>query len=898
MKIKKLQIDGFGIFSDTQIDGFTQGVNVIYGENEFGKTTMLEFVRRILFGFPGKKNNVNMYPAVNGGNYGGAILCELDDGRTAMISRHGLAKGGNVRIECDGNILQGQHELDALLNTSASFFRNVYAITIEEIQELGSLEGEDVRNRIYGAGLELGSVSPEELRKAFLARAEEIFKARGQVQLMPLKYKELGDIRSGVREARAELPQYLEKSGQLEGLETDSATLTAAVEAMSRRIRELERRRELFNDYVEVEHFSSKLQGIPNIVKLPENIFAGLEKLKAELENVEGELKENSIENAAATENLKNIKPNTALLERRGEIIALQKKSAVYSAALKEAETLERRCRELTAKINADTLALGCGWEAEEVENFNISVVQRQRAMEILERLHALREELKQVEFKRRHDIEQRRRELEQNRSHGRKRSLSFALLIIATAIAAVLAGLFTSHILTGFGAFTLLVGIVDFVVHFRAEATPEPGYTELGSIYEDELNDLLKARSEWDEKWTRLLNELRFPGNIGIDDFDALASAAGKIRDDCRLLAEKQEELELKRQLVSDIKSEHDQLTGFLRVIPSSEVVANIEVLEHELEQNEAANTKMLTLRENIEKFSARAAELEQQRKVILKKISDFFASFGVDNEHQLKLLQEKSIERQGLESQLEVLSGRMKKIVGAGSSFNDFMDGLKQTDPLVLEDEIEHLKAELKDKSAALNVLRETVGRLKSEMDALASHDRLIKLRNAEESCLREFNDLAREWSINTIAMRALEKAVEKYERERQPGVITRAAEVFAHISGGRYPSIFRPVDATALMVRDDKGRPVNVAELSRGTREELYLSMRLGLIAEYETRSESMPLIMDDVMVNFDDERRRRAISALNEFARKRQLIVMTCSKQLLDEYLEAGAVQLNV
>ncbi|MBN2640226.1 MAG: AAA family ATPase [Victivallales bacterium] len=898
MRIKKLQIDGFGIFSDTQIDGFTQGINVIYGENEFGKTTMLEFVRRILFGFPGKKNNVNMYPAVNGGNYGGVIWCELDDGRAAMISRHGLSKGGNVRLECDGNIIQGQHELDALLNTSASFFRNVYAITIEEIQQLGSLEGEDVRNRIYGAGLELGSVSPEDLRKTFSARAEEIFKTRGQIQLMPLKYKELSDIRSRVREARAELPQYLEKSVLLEKLEIDSVALTTAVEAMSRKIRELERRRELFNDYVEVEHFSSKLQGIPNIVKLPENIFAGLEKLKAELENIEGELKENSIEHAAATENLKNIKPDIALLERRGEIIALQKKSGIYSAALKDAEILERRCRELTAKINADTLALGCGWEAEDVENFNISVVQQQRATETRERLNTLREELKQVEFKRRHDVELRRRELEQNRSHGRKRSLIFALLVIATGVTAILAGLFSSHILTGFGAFTLLVGIVDFMVHFRSGTMPELAYDGLGSIYEDELNDLLKARSEWDEKWIRLLKELRFPLNIGVNDFDALASAAGKIRDDYHLLAEKQEELELKRRIVGDIKSEHDRLIGLLRAIPSGEVVTNIEILEHELEQNEIANTKMLALRENIENFSARATKLEQQREEILKKISDFFASFGVENEHQLKLLQEKSMERQGIENQLEVLSGRMKKIVGAGSSFNDFMDGLKQTDPLILEDEIENLKAELKDKNAALNTLRETVGRLKSEMDALASHDQLIKLRNAEESCLREFNDLAREWSVNIIAIRALEKAVEKYERERQPGVITRASEVFAHISGGRYPSIFRPVDAAALMVRDDKGRPVNVAELSRGTREELYLSMRLGLIAEYETRSESMPLIMDDVMVNFDDERRRRAISTLSEFARKRQLIVMTCSKPLLEEYLEAGAVQINV
>ena len=42
-----------------------------------------------------------------------------------------------------------------------------------------------------------------------------------------------------------------------------------------------------------------------------------------------------------------------------------------------------------------------------------------------------------------------------------------------------------------------------------------------------------------------------------------------------------------------------------------------------------------------------------------------------------------------------------------------------------------------------------------------------------------------------------------------------------------------------------------------MSRGTREQLYLAMRFGLIEEYEARSEPLPIIMDDVFVNFDDD-----------------------------------------
>ncbi|MCH8070051.1 MAG: AAA family ATPase, partial [Candidatus Marinimicrobia bacterium] len=61
MQIREIHIDGFGIFSNTHITGMIQGINVIYGPNEFGKTTLLEFIRRILFVFPWSSASTNPY---------------------------------------------------------------------------------------------------------------------------------------------------------------------------------------------------------------------------------------------------------------------------------------------------------------------------------------------------------------------------------------------------------------------------------------------------------------------------------------------------------------------------------------------------------------------------------------------------------------------------------------------------------------------------------------------------------------------------------------------------------------------------------------------------------------------------------------------------------------------
>ena len=62
MQFNEIHIDGFGIFNDQHITGLSSGVNVVYGPNEFGKSTLLAFIRQMLFGFP-SPTSAKAYPA-------------------------------------------------------------------------------------------------------------------------------------------------------------------------------------------------------------------------------------------------------------------------------------------------------------------------------------------------------------------------------------------------------------------------------------------------------------------------------------------------------------------------------------------------------------------------------------------------------------------------------------------------------------------------------------------------------------------------------------------------------------------------------------------------------------------------------------------------------------------
>ena len=103
---------------------------------------------------------------------------------------------------------------------------------------------------------------------------------------------------------------------------------------------------------------------------------------------------------------------------------------------------------------------------------------------------------------------------------------------------------------------------------------------------------------------------------------------------------------------------------------------------------------------------------------------------------------------------------------------------------------------------------------------------------------------------------------------------------------------------MDSDDIFIVDGNEQVKGLLEMSRGTREQLYLALRFGLIEEYEKRSEPLPLVMDDIFVNFDDERNNQILDRVQKFSKKRQVIVHTCHKRTLDAYSSMGANAVTI
>jgi uncharacterized protein YhaN len=211
------------------------------------------------------------------------------------------------------------------------------------------------------------------------------------------------------------------------------------------------------------------------------------------------------------------------------------------------------------------------------------------------------------------------------------------------------------------------------------------------------------------------------------------------------------------------------------------------------------------------------------------------------------------------------------------------------------------EERAAAAEDRAALVAVERDEV--LREHQDRARDRKRLeestdvmdLELRRgALEQQLREVLD---EWRRLRLAAQLVEEALRRFEEAHQPGVLREASELFDRVTAGRYPRIVQAEGRDSFAVVSADGIHCSPGDLSQGTREQLYLCIRLGLVAELARSGRGLPVVMDDVLVNFDDDRAAAMADVLSAFGARHQLLFFTCSSRTRD-LLSAAAPEAEV
>ena len=176
------------------------------------------------------------------------------------------------------------------------------------------------------------------------------------------------------------------------------------------------------------------------------------------------------------------------------------------------------------------------------------------------------------------------------------------------------------------------------------------------------------------------------------------------------------------------------------------------------------------------------------------------------------------------------------------------------------------------------------------RSRFDTLTGHirslDRSSDLQDQLAQKREQLSSLQAEYDAIALAMDALTQANTTLQNRFSPALGARAAEIFSAITAGRYDRVLlsRDFSLSAEMAGDPVGRSIRL--LSQGAADQLYLAVRLAICDMVLPAEKRVPLILDDALVSFDDDRLRAALDYLLAESEKRQILLFTCQKREMD------------
>ena len=894
MQIKEIQIDGFGVFSNDRVNGLASGLNVIYGPNEFGKTTLLEFIRRMMFGFPKKSQKVNQYQPINGGSLGGVLKCVLASGQLFSIIREAENKDGPiVRTESFEN--RGQSHLDSIFgHATKEIFMNLYAFTIDELHDIQSLRGEEIKSRVYGAGMGLGEVSLNKIEKELDKNCGEIFKPRGMARI-GMVLNDVNKIENEIRQAQGNLEKFDELNSMASRLDKEKSVLKKEIGDLELTKKIYETRLEFFPVVVEILSAMEEISRIENVSSFPENGVRKLHLIQLEKENLLKRIQEEERSYDELKINLRNMVVNNDLLEHEGDILFLQQSLKEVQSVIVDQVKIKNEREQINAQIIVDIGTIAQGWTEEKIMGFELNEIEKNKIQEFYNEFSETRQSVTSAKDKL--DLHQEQKKVNTPIKlpvPWWKRQLPYWLSGVGL-VEIVVGIVLGDYILPGLGFAMLALGGLlynKFLIELkRYDETPDD---DLEISLAKCLDETTENREMVFTNWRSWLVERDLDRSLTPLATEKLDDRARNIRN---LIVQRDG---LDHRLSDMAMTIEEVSTRVQKIVPSlgrftinSDIPTNIQVIARHSdearlarEKREALTIQCQELIEKIDKLKDKKIEKDVELSNLLQSAAALDEKDFIGKHNVLE-------RRDYLSKIIEEKKGYVQSRVGLGAFYDRFVESVGSSSQEENQQKMEEVSEMISELNAKKDRLLQVIGETRTRIDQLISDDDLSKKQIELELGRQKMKKYAREWAENKIALHMLRRGKRKYEKERQPSVIRAAEKMFIQITQGNYTRIFRPLESDDIFIVDGNERAKGILEMSRGTREQLYLAMRFGLIEEYEARSEPLPIIMDDVFVNFDDDRNDQMIDRVKHFAESRQVIVLTCHNRTLEAYSSKGA-----
>lgn len=303
-------------------------------------------------------------------------------------------------------------------------------------------------------------------------------------------------------------------------------------------------------------------------------------------------------------------------------------------------------------------------------------------------------------------------------------------------------------------------------------------------------------------------------------------------------------------------------------------------------LRETRGAETKRQQIASDIERETWTLTEAEFAAQQARKTLDELIHNAGCLTLDKLPDIEQKAVRKQVLEQRLLEVDEQLVQ-----QNARPIIEVVREADGLALDDilrQIADVASAVEDLEGQIEGAQGALFGAKNNLAAIDGGPAAAEAQQAVLSLGARIAKEARSYARVRLASAVLGRVVQIYRDQHQGPPLVRAAEVFARITLGSFAGLtvdYEDDRQVLLGVRPDATR-VPVAGMSQGTRDQLFLSLRLAAIEQHIEGRGPFPVIVDDLLVQFDDDCAVATLEVLSELSGKTQVLFFTHHKHLVD------------
>ena len=267
---------------------------------------------------------------------------------------------------------------------------------------------------------------------------------------------------------------------------------------------------------------------------------------------------------------------------------------------------------------------------------------------------------------------------------------------------------------------------------------------------------------------------------------------------------------------------------------------------------------------------------ELLLEQKALLEK-----SGLSGANEYRQKLIDEDQFKQwETIYKQSQV---QLDLLTPNGENKDLFYRRLREGNKENWTDELAHADQELGARKDAMANLYEKRGQIVEAMRALGTDQEQREVIQQRQQLESELESALEDWATQVVISHCMERAQESYEEESQPKMLELASQYIKQLTNGIYTfDMWGLQDGLALL--NERGNRLSMNHWSSGLADQVYLALRLALAKVFSFQVDALPIILDDILVRFDEDRQKSALELLAELGKHQQIWLFTCQQQV--------------